>query len=165
MVLPKNTLYYFKFNKNIEIILRKKLKRHLSPAITRQFVVFPSNALHQSLPIYNSGRFKLALKIDLWVKNYSSPLLSIDCNCSQCNPFLYPTKKQIARCVPKEYIGLILLKKIPLELNEYICSFLVKKKKNQLCDYTINCSCINCVEYEAEEIEYSDDDFCNGYDY
>ena len=61
--LPKNTLYYFKFNKNIEIILRKKLKRHLSPAITRQFVVFPSNALHQSLPIYNSGRFKLALKI------------------------------------------------------------------------------------------------------
>ena len=170
--LPANTLDYYKYGRDTDVILGKKLKSHLSPAIHRQFVVFPSNALHQSLPIYNPNRFKLALKMDLWVKNlrvynFSYSYFLKDCKCSQCDPFSYPTKKEIARFKPQEYLGLILTKKLPLELTEYICSFLVKKTKTQVCDYSKNCSCLACVEYEVEEREYfedDDDDFCNGYD-
>lgn len=168
---------------NSQYIIGKELRPHLSPAVKRQYVIFPSNALHESVPISNPNIFKLALKLDLWVQepNISDDYFSEEseleaydyskyekvCKCSLCSPFAYPLKKEIIKRTLNEYIEIIRLNKLPIEVVEYICEFLVDKSNNNKCLNKVTCGCYNCVMdevYQEYSQDYSEEEYCNGYD-
>ena len=76
-------------------------------------------------------------------------------------------KKEIIKRTRNEYIEIIRLNKLPIEVVEYICEFLVDKSNNNKCLNKVTCGCYNCVMdevYQEYSQDYSEEEYCNGYD-
>ena len=150
-------------------------------------MVFPSNCLHSSIEINEYHYYKLALKMDIWIKLpdiYYEERIDIlrsngnFCNCRECNPNkenvlgfyhmlrkLYFKKNKLTPYLWYEIIKFIIGDTIPYQ--KLLCK----------CNFTqyspCSCSCYECLYNENchyyPEDEYSDEDRydryddCNGY--
>ena len=153
--LPSKNLLIFeqelggalKHNKKVPMDLhtypQSRMKNH--------FVVFPSNALHKSHPI-NEGDFKLALKVDLFIKR---PKLTLEdaelhikrnyyCSCLNCFPHIYTTetKHMIVPSNSKDK-----LERGFLDLRNRMSQC---KCHERCCESCCNCTCAKCIDSNIE---------------
>lgn len=175
--------------------LSSRSNRRMMPHIYTQscvpmhFVIFPSEALHSSVKINNG--FKLALKLDLWLKipqlradkiNILSIQSFVDeCTCDMCDRRYYRLEQasdSIKNILPRFHVDILMI----------IADYGVDKKserKECICNYEkpydseCQCTCVECYHHEATFNDYDrdddpgddyypierDDDECNGYQY
>ena len=63
--------------------------------IPGEFVAFPSDLRHRSLPLKTDGSYKFILKLDFWVRARFKIYITLDgftgsnqlCNCKMCDPY------------------------------------------------------------------------------
>ena len=143
-----------------------------------KFLIFPSQCLHKSDVIHNNHYFKLALKMDIWIKLYKHPNIPIYsrdvvCECNNC----VDKEKRITRKYLHKTFGTNIYTAILSYLNidsslhktaGCICKCICNEK------LTCSCSCTKCVfcnhdYYYNDYDDYYDDyidrtDECNGYE-
>jgi hypothetical protein len=128
----------------------KKLTKHIfrESCVPAHYVVFPAEALHGSTPILK-GKYKLALKLDMWLKlPRSETPIYLDC----CEPFTRECTCQLC--------------KSDVQREECFCSHTDTCPCTcEACQYDDNCNGIG-PQNDSSSIDQQEDQYdeCNGYE-
>ena len=159
--------YHYQYYDIPSIMKGRSLFKHSFPhsRLPSNWVMFDANALHASIPIQEEGKFKLALKLDVWCSELAETTKKpYQCCCGLCQPRLLNKKTLYTGVLEKNGC-------VPDVMKKILTMYTDEPRKLCIRDPTTKtheeekCTCLDCISgYMEYDEEYYDHDYDDDYD-